>query len=55
MLDIVEKFGFDFFNMVCECVQGIGGGVEWGGGCYLKWCNGVIEYIFGFYSELQNF
>lgn len=43
MLDIVEKFRYDFFYMVCD-------GVGWG--CYLKWCNGVIEYIFGFYSEL---
>lgn len=55
MLDIAEKFGFDSFNMVCECVYGIGGGVEWGGGCYSKWCNGATEHIFGFHSELQNF
>lgn len=31
MLEIVEKFRYDFFYMVCDNVWGIGGGMEWGG------------------------
>lgn len=41
MLDIAEKFGFDSFDMVCECIGDWGwGGVGWG--LLLKmvqWCN----------------
>lgn len=48
MLEIAEKFGFDSFNMVCECVLG------WSGvGVVTQ--NGATEHIFGFHSELQNF
>lgn len=28
--------------------------MEWGGGCYSKWCNGATEHIFGFHSELAE-